>query len=335
MRHIRRTILTTALSLAVITGATACAGAPEDTTAHSNDTAHPTPVALTNCGREISVSKPPSRLVTLNQGATQVALALGLQDRMVGTAYLDDAVPSRWAQAYQKVPVMAPKYPAKETFLAAKPDMAYATFASAFTDKGVGDRDALAKDSVTTYTSPMSCPKGTSSAPASFDSAWAEVRDMARIFGVQSRADEVIEAQRTAITKIHQAKAGAGRTVLWYDSGTDTPFVGAGKGGPQSILDAVGAKNVFADLDGGWAKASWEKVVAAEPDVIVLIDASWDTAASKKAHLEADPVLNKLDAVKNKAYVTIPFSESNAGITLADGAQHVSDQLAALKTSHE
>ena len=91
---------------------------------------------------------------------------------------------------------------------------------------------------------------------------------------------------------------------------------------------AVGATNIFADLPKGWDNVAWEKVVEADPDVIVLADASWSTAASKQAYLESDPVLSQLKAVKNKAYVTIPFSESTPGIRLVDGAISVSEQLA-------
>ncbi|MEZ5090215.1 MAG: hypothetical protein R2719_11160 [Micropruina sp.] len=73
------------------------------------------------------------------------------------------------------------------------------------------------------------------------------------------------------------------------------------------------------------------RAIKADPDVIVLADASWSTAKAKIAYLEADPVLKKLKAVKAKAYVTIPFSESTPGIRLVDGATTVSDQIAKLQ----
>ena len=90
----------------------------------------------------------------------------------------------------------------------------------------------------------------------------------------------------------------------------------------------LGEENLYIYLDKGWDNVAWEKVVEADPDVIVLADASWSTATSKQAYLESDPVLSQLRAVKNKAYVTIPFSESTPGIRLVDGAISVSEQLA-------
>ncbi len=50
------------------------------------------PIGITNCGVQQWVPDAPERAVTMNQGATEVMLALGLEDRMVGTAYLDDYI---------------------------------------------------------------------------------------------------------------------------------------------------------------------------------------------------------------------------------------------------
>ena len=80
----------------------------------------------------------------MNQPATEIMLALGLQDRMVGTAYLDDEVLPEYA-AYARVPVLAKEYPSKEKLLEAEPDFVYTSFNSAFSDEGAGDRAAWEK----------------------------------------------------------------------------------------------------------------------------------------------------------------------------------------------
>lgn len=288
------------------------------------------PVSITNCGETVSVPEPPTKLVTLNQGATETALALGLADRMVGTAYLDDAVAPALKTEYDKVEVLAKEYPTKEQFLSAAPDFAYAAYASAFTDKAVGTRAELSKEGIGTYLSPFGCPKDAPKTEPTFENGWAEISEVARIFGVPDKAEEVVNAQRAQLESVKSAAAAKGSTIFWYDSGDKTPFVGAGGGGPQLIVDAVGGTNIFEDIDAGWGDGSWEKVVAAQPDVIVLADASWDTAETKKKYLAADPTLSKLDAVKNERYVVIPFSESTPGVRLVDGAESVSAQIAKL-----
>ena len=50
------------------------------------------PIGITNCGVQSWIPNSPQRAVTMNQGTTEVMLALGLEDRMAGTAYLDDYI---------------------------------------------------------------------------------------------------------------------------------------------------------------------------------------------------------------------------------------------------
>lgn len=253
---------------------------------------------------------------------------------MAGTAYLDDQVSDQWSEAYESVPVLAKEYPTREKFLQAAPDFAYASYSSAFESKAVGTRSELKSDGITSFVSPFGCPDEKDRPEATFEAAWDEVEDVAAIFGVPDRGAQLIDEQKAALDKIEQTEAGKGLSVLWYDSGDKTPFVGTGGGGPQLVLDAVGATNVFADTkDKGWADGSWEKVLEVDPDVIVLADASWSTAKEKQKYLESDSVLSQLSAVKDKQFTTVPFAASTPGIRLVEGAQSVSDQFADLDAS--
>lgn len=329
MTSSRRTLLTPALLALAAIGLTGCAGPP---TADGRATAASAgyPVTATSCGFTATITEPPRRAVTMNQGATEVALALGVQDQLAGTAYLDDSVPARWKAAYDAVPVLSTEYPDHESLLAARPDFVYGSYASAFGKDAAGSQDELARLGIGSLTSLFGCGEDEPSADVSFDAVWAEVAVVGDVFGVPDRAARIQRDQADQLAAIRTARSGAGDEVFWFDSGDKTAFAGAGEGGPQLILDAVGATNVFADLDGGWADVSWEKVVAADPDVIVLADASWSTAKDKIAFLEQDPVLRTLDAVKARRFVVLPFSETTPGVRLAEGAQEVSDQLAQL-----
>jgi len=270
----------------------------------------------------------PERAVTLNQGATEVMLALGLEDQMAGTAYLDDEIAEKWRSAYESVPVLADEYPSHEKLLATSPDFIYASYSSAFERKVAGTQGDLDSMKVSSYLSPFGCAdEGRRPAP-SFEAIWDEVDSIAAAFDVSDRAAELKEEQQKTLGSV--SEAGKGLDVLWYDSGTKTPTVGAGDGAPQLVLDSIGATNIFAEKNGGWADGNWEYVLDADPDVIVLIDAGWDSADDKRAYLKKDPVLSQLRAVKNDAFVTVPFSESTAGIRLVDGVQSTADQIASL-----
>ena len=72
------------------------------------------------------------------------------------------------------------------------------------------------------------------------------------------------------------------------------------------IMDAAGLTNIFADVHDTWTSAGWEQVVAADPDVIVLVDATWNTADKKIELLEANPATSQLTAVREKRYLLVP-----------------------------
>lgn len=314
-----------ALPLA-LSALSACAGAPEPAAKDAAGGAFP--VEATSCGFTSTVSAPPERAVTMNQGATEVMLALGLQDRMAGTAYLDDSVPPRWKAAYDEVEVLSKEYPDHESLLAAEPDFVYGSYSSAFGDEAAGSQQELARLGIGSFLSLFGCGENEPSADVSFDAVWEEIETVADVFGVPERGDALAAEQGEALAALAKQAPGKGLDVFWYDSGDKAAFAGAGEGGPQLILDAVGATNVFADVEGGWADVSWERVVKADPDLIVLADASWSSAQDKITLLEKDPVLKDLRAVRAKAYVVLPFSATTPGVRLADGAVALGEQLA-------
>ncbi|MBM7367762.1 ABC transporter substrate-binding protein [Gordonia hydrophobica] len=296
----------------------------------SNDAATGTDAAISleNCGQTVTLAEPATAAVTVNQGATESALAIGAQKQLVGTAYLDDAIAPQWADAYRSIEVLSDKYPDREQLLQKRPDLVTASYSSAFDDKALGSRQSLAGLDIATYVSPFGC-ADTSKRPApSWDAIAAEIDDYGVLFGRADAATKVNTTMRTTLAELATRNAGAGTSVMWWDAQTDSPSVGGRDGGPQLVMDAVGATNAFAQLSGNWATTGWESVLKADPDVIVLIDADWDPAQAKRAYLESDPALRDLTAVRNQAFVVIPFSESTPGARLIDGATRLSAALA-------
>ncbi|WP_456847024.1 putative F420-0 ABC transporter substrate-binding protein [Cellulomonas sp. P5_C6] len=287
------------------------------------------PVSLDNCGTPVTIDAPPTKVVTIKSTATEMLLALGLQDVMIGTAFADGPVPDDQAAAYDSIPVVSDKVPGQEALLALEPDFVYGGWESNFSADGVGDRSTLANLGIASYVSPAACKEPDYMPdPLTFDKVDDEIREVASIFGVQDRAEELIAEQKATLAAV--TKPTEKTTALWYSSGSDTPYVGAGIGAPQMMMDAAGLTNIFADVHDTWTSAGWEQIVAADPSVIVLVDASWNTAAKKIEMLEANPATNQLTAVKEHRYLTIPFPASEAGVRNADAVKSLDDQLAAL-----
>lgn len=316
-----RVVSAASLSIAAVFILSACGGS-------SNSDADTASISLQNCGRTVTLDGPAERAVTLNQGATESALSIGAEAQMAGTAYLDDTIAPQWQAAYAQVPALDEKdYPSREALLESKPDLVFASYSSAFDDKALGSQDSFDELGIATYVSPFGCKDKSKRPPVAWDSIATEITDYGTLFGREADADAVVTRMRETLSGIEAAAPATGKSIFWYDSNTDTPYVGGNAGGPQLIIDAVGGTNVFADIDGAWADGSWETVLKANPDVIVLADASWDTAEAKKEYLRNDPVLKDLKAVRENAFVVVPFSASTPGPRLIEGAASVSEQL--------
>lgn len=307
-------------------GATAgSSGAPSATAS----TAAFQPVTLDSCGTETTVDSPPERVVAIKSTSIEMLLTLGLADRVVGTAFADGPLPDDLAAATDAIPVLSDKVPSQEALLEVQPDFVYAGWESNFSDDGVGERAALQDLGIGTYVSPAACKEADYMPdPLTFDEVFDEIREIASVFGVEDRAEQVVAEQQDALASV--TPPAQETTALWYSSGTDTPYVGAGIGAPQMIMDAVGLTNIFADVHDTWTSAGWEQVVAADPDVIVLVDATWNTAESKIAMLEGNPATAQLTAVREHRYLTVPFPAAEAGVRNAEAVVDLSQQLAGL-----
>ena len=306
-----------------------CSAQPagEATTAPSPEPA--TSVTVTNCDTEVGFEAAPERVVTIKSSTTEALLALGLGDRIVGMAFQDGPVPERWAAEAASIPVISPQVPSEEVVLELEPDLVFGGWESAFSPEGAGARADLAALGIASYVSPAACQSAGQPAKLSFDDIDAHIQELADIFRVD--ASSLLTEQRATLASVEPT--GAGRSALWYSSGNDTPYVGAGIGAPQLVLETVGLTNIAGDVDATWAPLNWEAVVDANPDFIVLIDAAWNTAQSKIELLDANPATAALPAVQNRRYLILPFAASEAGVRTVEAAASLAAQIAQLDGS--
>ncbi|TFC58740.1 putative F420-0 ABC transporter substrate-binding protein [Cryobacterium sp. TMB1-7] len=306
-------------------GSTAAAPAPS---ASAGD-AGAFPVSVENCGTTLTLEAAPERIVTIKSNTTELLLALGLGERIVGSAFLDGPLPASLADAGADLNVISDFVPGQEAVLALTPDFIYGGWESNFSAEGVGERAALTDLGIGSYVSPAACKGDAMPDPLTFETVFAEIDEAGALFGVPDAAAELVAEQEAELAALEPATGDT--TALWYSSGTDTPYVGAGIGSPQLIMDAAGLTNIFADVQDTWTSAGWESVVAANPSVIVLVDATWNTADSKIANLKANAATAGLDAVVNDRYIVVPFAATEAGIRNVEAAESIIDQLAALE----
>ena len=102
-------------------------------------------------------------------------------------------------------------------------------------------------------------------------------------------------------------------TVFDYDSGTSAPFTGPGLAMPNAEIAAAGGVDIFASLKQSWTSVSWEQVVKADPQCIVINDYGTPTAAQKEKFLETSSVTKGLTAVRNRCFLPLTYDEVTPG----------------------
>nr|WP_254405004.1 ABC transporter substrate-binding protein [Streptomyces sp. AC627_RSS907] len=331
----------------LVTGAllvSACgSGKPATGSAAAEPTAAGYPRTVSDCGQQVRITAPPRRAVSLNQGTTEILLSLGLEDRMAGTATWTDPVMKGLEKANAGVPRLADDMPSFETVLDAEPDFVAASFASTLGTGGVATRERFTELGVPAYLSPSDCVgkdnggdgDGSRVEPLTMDTVYAEVRDLARVFGVEQRGEELVAGLRSRIDRATSGIDASGVTLMYWFANSTSPYLAGCCGAPGIMTRAVGAKNVMDDTHEEWPQAGWETVADRDPDVLVLGDLTRrsqtaETAAKKIEFLESNPVTRNMTAVRKKRYVLLSGQAMNPTVRSVEGVE----KLAAALRSH-
>jgi iron complex transport system substrate-binding protein len=297
------------------------------------------PLTVDNCGQELIFESVPQRVVSLDQGSTEILLSLGLGERLVGTASWTDPVLPQLAEANTTVPRLADNAPSYEAVLGADPDLVTASFGRHLVQGGVAERSRFQETGIDSYLSPTDCENGVSinggntrTVPLEIDSLFTEIRELAAIFDVPSRGEALIaqlqQRSDAATSRIEQSDV----TMAFWFADTKAPYVAGGLGSANLLATTVGARNVFADLDEDWPAVGWETVVERDPEVLVLGDLQrdrfpGDRLDEKKDFLAADPLTRTLQAVQDESYVALHGAEMNPSIRFVDALEKLAAGL--------
>lgn len=295
---------------------------------------------IQNCDREVEVGQPPERVVSLNQGTTELLLALGLEDRIVGTATWTEPVRADLAQANEKVPLLAEDTPSFEAVLDAEPDFVMGLYHAMFTDDRVAERDSFEELGVRTWLSPTSCfaEDEKLAEPVQLDDIYAEISDIAHIFDVPARGKKLV-AELEQTVKASQAKVNALElpgdfsAIFWFGQ-NDPPYLAGSTGAPQIIAHTLGVENAYADLNQHWAEVGWDDILHRSPDVIVACDLTRDgegqSLQDKIDFVTADAAISQLPAAQQGRWVPVRGTELNITVSTIDGIEKLADALVAM-----
>jgi iron complex transport system substrate-binding protein len=286
------------------------------------------------------VDSPPRRAVALNQGAAEIMLSLGLADRMAGTATWTDPVLKGLEKADAGVERIADNSPSFERVLDADPDFVAASFESTLGKGGVATREQFGKLGVPAYVAPSDCAgkdntgdsDGARAKPLGIDAVYDEIHDLARIFDVEDRGDELVAGLERRMEKATAGVDASGVSLLFWFANSESPYMAGCCGSPGIMTRALGAQNVFDDTHEEWPQINWETVADRDPDVLVIGDLTRksqtaESARKKIEFLESDPVTRNMTAVRKKRYVLLSGQALNPTIRTVEGVERVAAAL--------
>lgn len=318
-----RAVLTRGLPAALLAAALTACGAPVQpapsgptpaTSASAAQATYPPFTLTTDNEATVSFDRVPQRAIAANPNAGEQLMALDLGDSIIATSYNNAAVAEQFRAEYESKPSLTTSdQPSLEVVLALQPDFIYGR-SSAFGEKGIADHDTLTKNGIMSLSSIEGWKLG-----ADVDDVYQDYRNLGRIFQVEDRAEQVISTMQQRIAAVEKTLAGTEPVKVFnFDAEMEGGAYTPGNNFTSKLIRRAGGINVFEGLEKTWNVVSWEKVVEADPDVIVINDYGTTTLEEKLEQLKSNPALAHLKAIKEERFVVVTLPEVFAGARVAD-----------------
>ena len=275
-------------------------------------------VTVDNCGEPLVFETQPERLVVHDMNMTDMAFALGLQDKIVGLTGI-----TGWYKTSPEfdtlrgdIPELAPKYPTVENLVAADPDLFFAGWYYGMKPGGDVTPDTLEPFGIKTMILTESCVHLDKERPkASMDLLFEDVLRLGKVMHVEDKAQALVSDWRSELAAIEAQTADLSKPrVFLLDGPADAPFTAGKFAIPDAMISAAGGENVTHDMETSWGRTSWEAVAASNPEFLVLLDyQTGNGAADTFKFLQEHPVMSQTDAVKNERWIGLRYEELTPG----------------------
>ncbi|MGD8108821.1 ABC transporter substrate-binding protein [Pantoea sp. FN0302] len=312
------------------------------------------PLTVENCGFKETFSQVPSRVVTIGQHETELMLALGLEEKIAGTSVWFGALPDDLKQQGEKLKRLAENAPGFEAVAAQRPELVLAQYSWHVGPQGeVATRQQFEALGIKSWVSPADCTAktvtstsngdGARSEPYSINIIFDEITALSRIFDVPQRGQALkqkLSERIAAVLKQSRIKPSAPLKVVYWFSSTrlkGDPWVAGNKGAPGWISKTLGLSNII-DSDEEWPAVTWEYIVKAQPDIIVIASMDRrlypaDDVTTKKRFLETDPVTREMPAVKQGHIAVVPAMSLNPSLRNVEAVELIGQQIHAFDHS--
>ena len=280
------------------------------------------PVTVKSCDRDVTFEAAPTRAVSNDVNLTEMMLALGLTDHMVGYTGVSDwkTLDEKLRQGVGQLPELSPDYPTKEVLLGADADFYFAGWNYGMKVGGEVTPDTLAQFDIAVYELAESCIHIMAKPKASMDDLYVDLLNLGRIFGVQEKAVALVDSYKAELAAFTpNLDVSESPKVFVYDSGEAKPFTAGRYAIPTAMIEAAGGTNIMDDVESSWVEVGWEPIIERNPDVIVIVDYGSVSAEEKADFMRNNPAFKDIPAVKNNRFVVLPYVVATPGPRNIDG----------------
>jgi iron complex transport system substrate-binding protein len=312
--------------------------------AHAAPTVYP--LTIENCGSTLTFQHAPTRTVTIGQAGTEMLYAMGLSDKVVGTSLWFNNVLAKYKAQNDQIERLADNEPSFESVIGKRPELVAVELEWMVGPQGaVGTREQFHELKIPTYLLPSDCEAkdnlvgadGTRLAPFRIDSIYKSVSQLAQIFDVQERGQQLNDELKASLA--HSIATAQGKqlkdasALVWFSSAQMDiePFVAGHKGIPDFMLSTLGVRNVV-ESDEEWPTVGWETIAKANPTFLVIARMDRrrfpaDDYEKKLAFLRSDPVTRNMDAVKHNRIIILDAMAMQASLRMFDGIEQLATAI--------
>ena len=265
-------------------------------------------VLVDDAGRQVRLPRPARRVISLIPSATEVLVAVGAGDRLVGRTDFDhgpavDSLPS----------VGGGMTPSIEAIVALRPDL-------------VLGWETRGDQSTRRRLDEMGIPVFAVEADDTTD-VFRTVGNLGRLTGRTRAADSLAAGLRRELAEVAASVAGRPRPAVFFLVWNDPPMTAGPETFISQVLGVAGGRNVFADVAGEWPNVALEEIVRRQPDFLVLPQGE-KGGAHDVDQLRGSPGWRELRAMREGRVVTIDAEMMNRpGPRLGEAARALRDAL--------
>lgn len=176
--------------------------------------------------------KVPQRAVSTSQFTTEILLAIGAEEQLAGTAFMDNEILPELKEKYDKIPVLSAKYPSKELFYSVNPDFVTG-WKSLSMPSNLGTIEELNSNGVQVFFMK-------SLESNNIDDVFNDILEFGRIFDKEKNAENIVFKMKEELKKIKEKLPKEKIKIFPYDGGETLPFVVGGNGIGNTIIELAG-----------------------------------------------------------------------------------------------